>query len=123
MSAAFTLAFVLPVPFAAAVLSVAAVVFTPVLVHDLWHLERRGWLGTFGGVVGTPLVAAVLLPGAPGAASAMCGLFALLAFYTYTWVLSMAVASWLTEAQEELRFRWQEARREADEAFELLPRA
>lgn len=101
---------VAPVGLVAGALALAAVVFTPVLVHSLWRLRRVGWLGAFAGLMALALAAGALLPGAWGM---MRGALALLAFYAFTWVLSLAAGEWLRETEETARFRRDEARRDA----------
>ena len=105
------LAVVVPLGLVAGALTLAAVAFTPVLVHSLWRLKRTGWLVAFGGTVGPALACGPLLPGAWGA---MRGGLALLAFYLFTWALSLAAAEWLSEAEHTARFRRAEAARAAD---------
>lgn len=104
-------AFVVPAGLVALVLAVAAVVFTPVLVHGLWRLRRTGWLAAFAVLVGGALAGTAFLPGEWGM---LRGALLLLAFYVYSWALSLAVAEWRRETMDTVRFRQHEAMRSAD---------
>ena len=108
-------AFVVPVGLVAGVLTVAAVVFTPMLVLGLWRLGRTGWLAAFAALVGGALAATAFLPDEWGL---LRGALVLLAFYVYTWALSMAVAEWRRETIDTVRFRRHEAARGAEMPFQ-----
>ena len=109
-------AFWLPYGLVAAGLGIAAVAFTPYLVVTLWRLGRRGWLAAFAGVVG----GAVAVAGAwSGAWAGVVGLLPLLVFYGYTWVLKLAVAEWVRETEETVRWAREKARWEAAASAEL----
>ncbi|MEM0963298.1 MAG: hypothetical protein AAGK21_12270 [Bacteroidota bacterium] len=102
----------------AMLLGVAAVVFTPVLVHDLWRLGRWGWLVGFAVVVGVPLAVGVALPG-------VAPLFrwgaVLVGFYAYTWLLKLAVAEWLRQSEEESLWAREKARWAQEAEVASLP--
>lgn len=104
--------FWLPAGPLAALLSAAAVGFTPVLVHALWTLGRRGWLLSFVVLVGGALVASLAMPGVWGA---LRWAPVLLAFYGYTWALKLAVAEWVRQAEEAVQWQAEKARWATDE--------
>ena len=106
----------LPVGPLTAVLALAAAVFTPVLVRDLWGLRRWGWLGAFAVAVGGALALTSLLPEEWGVVR--WGLV-LLTYYGYTWVLGLAVAEWAREADESARWRREKAEWDAERDAEL----
>ncbi len=105
--------FWLPAGLLAGVLGVAAAAFTPVLVRDLWQLGRRGWLTAFVVWVGGAAFAGLAVP---------IGIVAfglvLVAFYSYTWVLKLAVGEWLREAEEAAAWERESARWRAEAAAE-----
>lgn len=102
----------LPVGALSAVLGALALVFAPVLVHGLWRLRRWGWLAAFGAGVGGALAGGAALA---GPWLGLRGASALVAFYALTWALSLAVADWLREAQEDARWAREKARTAAPE--------
>ena len=97
----------LPVGLVAGALAAAAVAFTPLLVHALWTLGRRGWLAAFVGLVGG---AALATAGLPAEWGVLRGGLVLLAFYSYTWTLKLAVTEWVRAAEEASRWRIEKAR-------------
>jgi hypothetical protein len=99
--------FWLPAAPLAAALGLVAVAFTPLLVHALWHLGRVGWLAAFAVLVGGTMLGMVALG---GAGVGLGGALVLLAFYSYTWVLRVAVAEWVREAEEAALWTREKAR-------------
>lgn len=99
--------FWLPAAPLAAALGLAAVVFTPLLVHALWRLGRLGWLTAFVVVVGGMLLGTLVLG---SARVGLGGALVLLAFYSFTWVLKLVVAEWVREAEEAALWTREKAR-------------
>ena len=108
--------FWLPTALLAGVLGLAAVVFTPVLVASLWRLRRFGWLAAFGVLVGGTALGTLALGAAWGG---LGGALVLLAFYTYTWVLKLAVAEWVREVEGAIAWARERARWEAEKVAEM----
>lgn len=109
--------FWLPIGPLVAVLSLAAIVFTPMLVANLWGLRRTGWLVGFAVWVGGAAVVGGLLDG-PWAG--LRGALVLVAFYSYAWVLTLAVAEWWHEATEAAEWARTKAQWQADAGTEGL---
>lgn len=103
--------FWLPVGPLVAVLGLAAVVFTPVLVTRLWRLKQTGWLVGFAVWVGGAALLGLHLSG-PWAG--LRGALVLVAFYSYAWLLKLAVAEWLRETPEATEWARTKARWDPD---------
>lgn len=78
-------------------LIVLAVVFAPYVIYVLYENGKRGWLVTFGIVVGIPVVLA-FVPTGSGMFNTMLHFLPLLAFYFYCYVLRFSVGEWISDA-------------------------
>ena len=107
--------FWLPMAWLSAVLGLAAVAFTPYLVHALWALGRWGWLAAFVVLVGGTATAASTLA---GPYSVLAPALTLLVFYVYTWALKWATAGWICETTEAAAWRRTQAQWAAERAAE-----
>ena len=102
----------LPFQWVIVVLALAAVVFTPILVLNLWALRQTGWLVGFAVWVGGAALILTILSG-----SLVGGLrsgVVLFAFYSYTWALKLTVSEWCREATEAAVWASTQARWAAD---------
>ncbi len=88
-------------------MAVFAVAFVPVLIHGLWTAEKRGWLVAFGL---TMAVAGLVVWALPDMWSGLEFGIGGIAFFGYTWALSLAVREWISEAEEALQWKLQSAR-------------
>ena len=89
--------FVLPVTLLTVAATLAALAFTPVLVHTLWTLERKGWLLAYGLLAGLPTLVGFV--SGDWLLRFVGTSFGLVAFYALCAFLRAAVHEWHEEAQ------------------------
>lgn len=89
-------AFFLPASVVFSVVMLAAVAFTPYMLHQLYQLRWFGWLSTFGLVVGLPITMC-LITSASGYMGYLIWGGVLVFFFTYTWALRWQVEHRLEE--------------------------
>lgn len=78
-------------------LTVLAGVFAPYMLYVLYRNGKRGWLVTFGIVVGIPVVLA-FVPTGSDIFNAMLRFLPLLTFYFYCYMLRFSVGEWISDA-------------------------
>ncbi|NNF58913.1 MAG: hypothetical protein HKN04_11810 [Rhodothermaceae bacterium] len=94
--------FLVPTGLLMLVVSAAALIFAPILVHALWALGRRGWLLAFG--LGAALPALVGLVSGDWFVRFVGVAFALVAFYALCAILRAAVRQWQEDADWQRAF-------------------
>jgi hypothetical protein len=94
--------FLVPTGLLMVVVSAAALIFVPILVHALWTLGRRGWLLAFG--LGSALPALIGLVSGDWFVRFVGVAVALLVFYALCAILRSAVRAWQEAAEWQAAF-------------------